>query len=90
MANSLGSGFVMLSKEQAQSSVEETFPGVKVKAWTTYRKLFLFRVEHASELEKDWDPFFSVDPVTGETRDFSVITDGNIQEIAELDWKNVK
>jgi hypothetical protein len=77
----------MLNEAQAQVILRKTLPGYPVKAMIKYKDLFLFRVEHPDPLEKDWDPFFSVDPVTEEVRDFSVITDGNLSEINNLDWK---
>ena len=77
----------MLNEAQAQVTLRKALPGYPIKAMTKYRDLFLFRVEHPDPLEKDYDPFFSVDPVTEEVRDFSVITDGNLSEISKLDWK---
>ena len=79
----------MLSKSQAQAELEAFYPDATIKSWTTYLDFYLFRVEHPNELEKDWDPFFSVDNVTGEVRDFSVLTDIKPSEFAELEWKEV-
>lgn len=79
----------MLNKFQALKSLHEVIPGYPVKAWAQYRDLYLFRIEHPDPLEKNYDPFFSVDSLTGEVRDFSVITDGNISEIASLDWNDI-
>jgi hypothetical protein len=79
----------MLTEEQAQAQLEKTLPEVPIKAWARYDDLYLFRVEHPSSLEADWDPFFSVDSFSGEVRDFSVLTDGDISEIAALEWNTL-
>lgn len=79
----------MLNESQAQVALKKFYPEGTIKAWTKYHEIFLFRVEHPDPLEKDWDPFFSVDPVTEEVRDFSVITDGNLSEISRLEWHDI-
>lgn len=79
----------MFSKDDAQARIEFVLPGRPIKAWAQYRNVFLFRIEHFSEHEKDFDPFFSVDMKTGEVRDFSVITDGDLGEIMSLEWTEV-
>ena len=79
----------MLNRLQAQAQLVKAFPEETPKAWTVYQDLYLFRVEHPSAAEKNWDPFFSVDHITGEVRDFSVLTDGNLSEIGALKWNNV-
>lgn len=79
----------MLTEAQAQALVEKALPGVPIKAWAQYGDLYLFRVQYPDLEEADFDPFFSVDTKTSEVKDFSVITDGNISDIAALDWKEV-
>lgn len=79
----------MLNRVQAQAQLKHVYSTASIKAWTEYHDLFLFRVEHPDPLEKDWDPFFSVDPVTEEVRDFSVITDGDLEEISKLEWNDL-
>lgn len=79
----------MFSQAEAKISLEKFYPEATVKSWTQYRDIYLFQVEHPSVEEKDYDPFFSVDPFTEEIRDFSVITDGDISEIMKLEWKEV-
>jgi hypothetical protein len=74
----------MLSVIQAREALLNREPTVKVEAVIVYRNVYLFRVRHASEEEADYDPFFSVDIRTGEVRDFSILTDGNINEIVAL------
>lgn len=75
----------MLNRLQAQVMLQNALPeGTPIKAWAEYQDLFLFRIEHQTPFEKDWDPFFSVDPVTEEIRDFSVLED--LSEIGKLEW----
>lgn len=76
----------MLSKSQAILTLKTAMPGIPIKACADYHDLYLFRVEYPALAERNWDPFFSVDKLTGEVRDFSVLTDGNTTEINNLDW----
>ena len=79
----------MLDRLQAQAALKKFYPSASIKAWTEHNGIFLFRVEHPDPLEKDWDPFFSVDPLTEEVRDFSVLTDIDALEFNKLEWKNL-
>lgn len=76
----------MLSQPKAQAIVQLALPGAVIKTWADYNDLYLFRVEYPSLAERNWDPFWSVDKNTGEARDFSVITDGNLSDITKLKW----
>lgn len=76
----------MISEQQARTAVESAYPGVKAVASATYKNLYLVRVEQADPDELDYDPFFSVNQNTGEVQEFSVLTDGDIDEIASLSW----
>jgi hypothetical protein len=80
----------MFNSAQALAQVKATLPEVEIKAWTEYRDIYLVRVEYPYPAEKDYDPFFSVDKDSGEVRDFSVITDGDLSEISALKWKEVR
>jgi hypothetical protein len=79
----------MYDQAQAQAQLEANLPDAPVQAWAQYHELFLFRVKFPMASEADYDPFFSVDSLTGEVRDFSVLTDSSLSEISNLDWKNV-
>lgn len=79
----------MLTKAEVLLQLKTTLPGVPIKAWTQYQDIYLFRVEWPDLAEKNWDPFVSVDPLTGEVRDYSVLTDGNLSEIAALEWQDI-
>lgn len=74
----------MLDKQQARSIFEDNFPDDKVEAMVRYGDLYLVRVSRAEAAERDYDPFFSIDVLTGQIEDFSIITDGDINEIAKL------
>lgn len=72
----------MYNKEQAKLLVEKKYPKSKAVACARYKSVFLVRVEHPFPDEANYDPFFSVNPNTGEVKEFSVITDGDIVEIS--------
>lgn len=80
----------MLNSAEALAQVKKTLPEVKIQTWTEYRQLYLVRVKYPYPGEEDFDPFFSVNKVTGEIRDFSVITDGDLSEISALQWEEVR
>lgn len=73
-----------LSVVSAEKKLLASVPSIKVQEFIRYRDVYLFRIEFEDEEEKNYDPFFSVDVNTGEVRDFSVITDGDISEITDL------
>lgn len=79
----------MFNLIQAQTNLVKFYPQATIKVWTPYQNLYLFRVEHPSVEEKDYDPFFSVDKDTGEVRDFSVLTDISMPDFMKLEWKEV-
>ena len=45
---------------------------------------YIFKVFIDNGFEKEMDPFYSVNINTGEFRDFSILTDGDIGEITNL------
>ena len=80
----------MLTNDDAQTLLDNVLPDdIELKAWAQYRDLYLFRVQYSSLGEEDYDPFFSVNSNTGEVKDFSVLTDGDISEISRLDWQEI-
>lgn len=72
----------MYDEKQAKLLVERK-TGLKAVHSFRYNNLLLVRVKHDSEDEADYDPFFSVDPESGEVKEFSVVTDGDPVAIAE-------
>lgn len=74
----------MLDIEEATQIVKSYLPDGKIQVAVPYQNVYLFQVFGDDPLEGRMDPFFSVDKTTGEFRDFSVLTDGDISEIAQL------
>lgn len=74
----------MLSIRQATDIVRRVYPQAIIEGPIRYQGLFIFQVFDGEPLEVLSDPFFSVDQETGELRDFSVLTDGDINEITRL------
>lgn len=77
----------MVSSQQATSIVKSEFPDGTIESYISYKNLFVFKVFTKDSQEGQMDPFFSVDKTTGELRDFSIITDGDITEITDLFFK---
>ena len=73
----------MYNEAQVKALVEHSNPGVKAVDCFRYERIFLVRIEQPSEDEANYDPFFSVNPLTGEVNEFSVITDGDPDAIAQ-------
>ncbi len=80
----------MLSIDKATAIVKKAFPKGKITSHIDYRNFYIFQVFNPFPGEEGMDPFFSVNKKTGEFRDFSIITDGDITEITELFLKAQK
>lgn len=78
-----------LSLDEAIAALKNFYPEASIQTWTVYHNQYLFRVKHPNVEEENWDPFFSVDMSNGEAREFSVLTDGNLNDIMNLSWKEV-
>lgn len=75
----------MLDITAARNVVEKNLPNGTIQAFISYRDLFVFQVfDNNDEMEGQWDPFYSVNKNTGEFSDFSIITDGDPQELTRL------
>lgn len=77
----------MLDKDQATTVVQNALPKGRIQACVEYKDLYLFQVfgdEEEAPGESEMDPFFSVNKGTGEFKEFSIITDGNIREVNAL------
>jgi hypothetical protein len=74
----------MLNIDEAIKIINKNLPDEKINSYIEYKNLYLFQVFSKRELEEDLDPFYSVNRETGEFRDFSVLTDGDISEISAL------
>lgn len=80
----------MLNINQAKIIVKKNIPEGKIQAVVMYKDLYVFQVFLDDELEGQMDPYYSVNIKTGEFRDFSIITDGDISELTELFSNNRK
>jgi hypothetical protein len=74
----------MYDLKQATDIVQQALPDDHIIAAVQYKELYIFQVFNDRPEEEEMDPFYSVDSLTGEFRDFSIITDGNPKEIMEL------
>lgn len=74
----------MLDVKAAQAVAEKTLPDGKIQAVVSYRDLFVFQIFMDDPYEGQWDPFYSVNKNTGEFRDFSILTDGDPNELMTL------
>lgn len=75
---------MQVSLQKAINIVKKNIPNGKIEASIRYRDLYLFKVFIDNGFEKEMDPFYSVNINTGEFRDFSILTDGDIGEITNL------
>lgn len=75
---------MQVSLQKAINIVKKNIPNGKIDASIRYRDLYLFKVFIDNGFEKEIDPFYSVNINTGEFRDFSILTDGDIGEITNL------
>lgn len=74
----------MPNVQEATAIVHKNYPEGKIQKFIVYKDLFLFQVFSDDPFEGQWDPYYSVNQKTGEFRDFSIITDGDIVEITNL------
>lgn len=74
----------MLSFEEARKIAQDSYPEGRIELQVGYRDLYLFQIFDEDPNEGEMDPFYSVDMNTGEFRDFSVLTDGDFDEIERL------
>ena len=75
---------MMLSLDEAKAVVNKNLPGGAIQSSVDYNGLYLFMVFRLAPEESEMDPFFSVDKKTGAFKEFSVITDGNTDELLGL------
>lgn len=75
---------MQVSLQKAINIVKKNIPNGKIDASIRYRDLYLFKVFIDNGFENEMDPFYSVNINTGEFRDFSILTDGDIGEITNL------
>jgi hypothetical protein len=74
----------MLSSEEAISKLKLIAPDRNPEKIITYNNLYLIFAPSSDPDEGMWDPYFSVDMTTGETRDYSIYQDGKAREIVSM------
>lgn len=75
---------MQLNIQEAIKIVQNSLPNGKIESAIEYKNLYLFQVFSYLPGEEEMDPFFSVNKETGEFSDFSIITDGDTEEIISL------
>lgn len=74
----------MIDIVEAEGIVRQTFPEATIPSFISYKDVFVFMVFFSDPDEGILDPFYSVDKTTGEVAEFSVLTDGDFDEIQDL------
>lgn len=74
----------MLSEREAIGKLKMLMPDRTPLKIITWNDLYLIQAPSSDPIEGEWDPYFSVDMNTGETRDYSIYQDGKAREIASL------
>lgn len=74
-----------VTEEQARGIIQKEFPQGEAESPIEYRGLYIFMVNRHIDPEEDmYDPFYSVNIDTGEFRGFSMIDDGDPEEVRSL------
>lgn len=74
----------MLSEKAAIQIAKKYIPDGEIRERVRYRDLYILQIFVGTPEEFGFDPFYSVNANTGEFRDFSIITDGDVNEISTL------
>jgi hypothetical protein len=74
----------MLDIDQAVEALQEFFPEGQIGLSIDYGPVFVVQVFNNFPGEEGMDPYFSVDKQTGQVRDFSLMTDGDFDEVNRL------
>ncbi len=72
-----------MTPNEAMRLVEKRYKGVKAVDVAEYQGDYLVRVEFPDAEEKHYDPFFRVFNDTRKVEEFSVVTDGDPEEIMQ-------
>jgi len=78
----------MLDLKTATNVVIKNLPNGTIQCSVEYKDMYLFQVFGDAPGEEEVDPFYSVNKETGEFKEFSILTDGDIGEVVSL-FKNV-
>lgn len=74
----------MLSEQEALNALKKLNSERIPKRIITYDGLYLILAPGPDPIEGRFDPFYSVDMETGETRGYSILQDGKGREIGAL------
>ena len=74
----------MLTPDEAISLLKNVFKGSTIGLYVEYGDLYIVQVFRNLPGEGDYDPFYSVNKTTGMIMDYSIITDGDTQELNRL------
>lgn len=70
-----------MTEVEARELLKKFLPNGKIQKSIFYRGLYVFIVFTDDVYEGDLDPYYSVNPKTGEVRDFSPMVHGNFLEV---------
>lgn len=74
----------MLNIDGAISVIKLHFPKATIPAAISYGDDYLFVVYRSYDRESLFDPFYAINRISGDLREFSMETDGDISEIMPL------
>lgn len=75
----------MYSIAEATEILKKAYPTRTIDPPVVYNGAYLFKaIDESDELEGFIDPFFTVNRDSGELSEFSILTDGDMGEIAAL------
>lgn len=74
----------MLSVLDATNIVRKVYPDGIIQKVISYKNLYLFMIFNNRPFEEEMDPFYSVNKNTGVFNEFSILTDGDTDEILYL------
>lgn len=73
----------MLNLEQAKNLINKTFTNTKIQKFIEHNELFIFMVLVEDPDEQEYDPFYSVDKITGKIEDYSILDGKYSKEVIE-------
>jgi hypothetical protein len=71
----------MLNINEAIDVVKKTLPNSKIISFIEHKDLFIFNILISLEEESGYDPFYSVNKVTKEFKDYSFLLAEDFREI---------
>lgn len=74
----------MLSPQEATLITKRSLPDGQIQKVIRHEGLYIFQIFTKNVFEEELDPFYSVNCETGDFREFSILTDGNIEKLTAL------